>query len=77
MADTETVTVRIGLEAVRELELEVEDAEAVIKTVTDAMSSEDPIAWITDAKGTRHGIAVHKLAFIGVDRPEAKTVGFG
>lgn len=75
MADT--VTVRIGLQSVRELELEVEDPEDVIKAVTGAMSAEDPVVWITDSKGTRHGIAVHKLAFIGVDRPEAKTVGFG
>ena len=78
MADTaETVTIRIGLQSVRELELEVEDAEDVIKKVTAAMSSDDPVAWITDSKGTRHGIAVDKLGFIGVDRSDQKTVGFG
>lgn len=75
MADT--VTVRIGLQSVRELEIEVEDAETVVKAVTEAMSADDPVAWITDAKGTRHGIAVDKLGFIGVEGLEAKTVGFG
>ena len=75
MADT--VTVRIGLESVRELELEVEDPEAVIKTVTDTMSSDDLLAWITDSKGMRHGIAVDKLGFIQVEGEIQKTVGFG
>ncbi|NND01252.1 MAG: DUF3107 family protein [Acidimicrobiia bacterium] len=77
MAGTENVTVRIGLQSVRELELEVADAQAVIDAVKSAMSSDDPVAWITDAKGTRHGIAVDKLGFIGVEGDESKTVGFG
>ena len=73
----DTVTVRIGLQSVRELEIEVEDADAVIKAITAAMSSDDPVAWITDSKGTRHGIAVDKLGFVGVEGDESKTVGFG
>ncbi len=75
MADT--VTVRIGLQSVRELEIEVEDADTVVNAITAAMSVADPVAWITDAKGTRHGIAVDKLGFIGVEGAEDKTVGFG
>lgn len=68
---------RIGLQSVREIELEVEDAEAVIEAIKDAMTKDDPVAWITDTKETRHGLAVDKLAFIQVDAEEEKMVGFG
>ena len=68
---------RIGLQSVREIEVEVDDAEAVIEAITAAMTSDDPMAWITDTNDTRHGLAVDKLAFIQVDAEEEKMVGFG
>ena len=68
---------RIGLQSVREIDLEVEDADEVIATITAAMTAEDPFAWVTDTKDTRHGIAVDKVAFIQVDAEESKMVGFG
>jgi len=71
------VTMRIGLQSAREIELEVEDAEDVIATITAAMAAADPLAWVTDTKKTRHGIAVDKLAFIEVDAVDTKMVGFG
>lgn len=71
------VTVRIGLQSVREIELEVPDADGVVAAITEAMTSDDPIAWITDTKNTRHGLAVDKLAFIQIDAAETKMVGFG
>lgn len=71
------VTMRIGLQSVREIELEVEDADDVIAAITAAMTSDDPIAWVSDTKDTRHGIAVDKLAFIQIDAEEPKMVGFG
>ncbi len=72
-----TVTMRIGLQSVREIELEVDDADDVIAAISTAMTAEDPLAWVTDTKETRHGIAVDKLAFIQVDAEEPKMVGFG
>jgi len=71
------VTMRIGLQSVREIELEVDDADDVIAALTAAMTAEDPLAWVTDTKHTRHGIAVDKLAFVQVDAAEPKMVGFG
>lgn len=71
------VTMRIGLQSVRELEIEVEDAEAVMDAIKAAMSNGDAVAWITDTKSTRHGLAVDKLAFVQVDAEEEKMVGFG
>lgn len=74
---SQKITLRVGLQSVREIELEVEDADVVIAAIHDAMTSDDPIAWITDTKDTRHGIAVDKLAFIQIDAEESKMVGFG
>jgi hypothetical protein len=68
---------RIGLQSVRELEIEVDDAEAVIEAINAAMAGGDPVAWIRDTKGTRHGLAVDKVAFIQIDAEEEKMVGFG
>ena len=71
------VRMRIGLQSVREIEVEVEDADAVVTAIKTAMSDGDPVAWIMDTKETRHGIVVDKLAFIQVDAEEEKMVGFG
>ncbi len=71
------VTIRIGLQSVREIEVEVEDPEVVIEAITGAMTAEDPLAWITDTNDTRHAFAVDKLAFLQVDAEEPKMVGFG
>ena len=71
------VKIRIGLQSVRELELEVDDADAVIDAIKAAMTNDDPVAWITDTKNTRHGLAVDKLGFVQVDAAEEKMVGFG
>ena len=71
------VTMRIGLQSAREIELEVDDADAVIAAISAAMTAQDPLAWVTDTRETRHGIAVDKLAFIQIDAEEPKMVGFG
>ena len=68
---------RIGLQSVREIEVEVDDAEQVIEAINSAMTNDEPVAWITDTKDTRHGLAVDKLAFIQIDAEEEKMVGFG
>jgi hypothetical protein len=68
---------RIGLQSVREIEVEVDDADAVIEAINNAMVNNDPVAWITDTKNTRHGLAVDKLAFVQIDAEEEKMVGFG
>ena len=69
--------IRVGLQSVRELEIEVEDADKVVNDVNDAIAAEHAIIWIVDTKETRHGIVAAKLAFIQVDKEESKTVGFG
>ncbi len=75
MADT--VKVRIGLQSVRELELEVEDGTAIADELQTAVNNGASLVWVTDAKGNRHGIAVSKLAFVEVEGDENRPgVGF-
>ena len=71
------ITIRIALQSVREIELEIEDAQVVIDAIHDAMTNEDPVAWVVDTNETRHGIVVDKLAFMQIDAEEDKMVGFG
>jgi len=73
---SESVTIRIGLQSVREIEIEVEDSEAAIAEIEAAMTSDAAFAWVEDIKGTRHGLSVDKLAFVQVDAKDPKMVGF-
>jgi hypothetical protein len=76
MADT--IKVRIGMQMARELEFEVDDAEAMVKSLEKALGNGDALVWIADSKGHRHGIAVSKIAFLEVQGEEHPFgVGFG
>ena len=72
--------VRIGITQVpKELSVDVaDDADAVAKQVSEAVSDPNGLLWLTDSKGRRVGITVAKLAYVEVE-PEASTrsVGFG
>ena len=74
---TDKVKVRIGLESVRELELEVADGDAVAADLEAALAGDVDLVWLTDVKGNRHGIAVSKLGFVEIDGDETRPgVGF-
>ena len=69
--------VRIGLAmAPREIEIEVDDAEALAADISRALEAGDRLVWITDNDGRRHGIAVDKIAFIEIEAGQSKKVGF-
>lgn len=71
------VKVRIATQSARELELEVEDGDAVAKMVEAALAGNDHIVWITDTKGHRHGVLIEKVAFVEVESAEERPeVGF-
>ncbi len=73
---SDTVKVRIGVEGARELEIDVEDGDAVSATLEAGLAA-GGIVWIVDADGDRHGIAVDKLAFVVVQGDDNKGgVGF-
>ena len=73
---SDTVKIRIGVQSARELELEVDDADAVVEQL-EAGASNGGLVWVTDAKGCRHGVVTDKLVFVIVDAEEIKPgVGF-
>ncbi len=74
MADT--VKVRIAMQSVRELELEVNDGAAIGKQLEEAMESGDVLVWVVDANGDRHGVSISKLAFVEIEG-EAIRPGIG
>ena len=74
----EPTKVRIAVEAARELEFEVEDADAMVAALEAAIAAGDEMAWIVDHEGDRHGIRVGRLAFIEIEGGDHQTgVGFG
>lgn len=74
----DTTKIRIAQQMARELEFEVDDADAVVGSIEKAMAAGDDLIWIADSKGTRHGLAVDKIAFIEVESGyNGGGVGFG
>lgn len=61
----------------RELDLEVEDADEVVRSFERAMEKGQRIVWITDEEGRRHGIVVDKVAYLDVETARSTQVGFG
>jgi uncharacterized protein DUF3107 len=73
------IEVRIGITQVpRELSVEMDDdADGVVKQVSEAVADPNGLLWLTDSKGRRVGVTVAKLAYVEVE-PEAspRSVGF-
>ncbi len=72
----ETTKVRIGVESARELEIEIDDDTDIEKTLEEALDKGDNLLWLTDIGGKRHGILLEKIAFVEIDKPEERAVGF-
>lgn len=68
--------VRVGVKSARELELEVEDSEAVSAAFEKALKRKDSVLWITDVHSHRFGIAIDSIAFIEIEQPLDREVGF-
>lgn len=73
---SESTTVRIGLSSARELEITVDDADAVAATFEKAVKGKDAILWVTDIRGHRFGVSVAAIAFVEIDQPDVRGVGF-
>lgn len=74
---SDTYKVRVGVSAARELEFDVEDPEALSQAYEKAVKKGEPVLWVNDAKGHRFGVATASIAFVQVERPEERGVGFG
>ena len=66
---------RIGIEGARELEIEVDDLEKAAQDLETGLTG-NPIVWITDSKGDRHGIVSARLAFVEIEEASDRSVGF-
>ena len=70
--------VRIGMTmTVRELDIEVADAEQLIRSFQQATEQGDKVLWVVDEEGRRHGLVVDKIAYLDVEAEKATRVGFG
>jgi hypothetical protein len=70
--------VRIGMTmTARELDLEVADAEEVVRAFREAVDQGGKLLWIVDEEGRRHGLVVDKIAYVDVEAEKATKVGFG
>ena len=70
--------VRIGMTmTARELDLEVADAEGVVRSFQQAVDKGDKLLWVVDEEGRRHGLVVDKIAYIDVEAEKSTRVGFG
>jgi hypothetical protein len=69
-------TVRIGVKSARELEIEVEDPVAVSAAYEKALKGKDSVLWITDTDDHRFGISIDSVAFIEIEPPQDRGVGF-
>ena len=74
MSDSHTV--RIGVSAARELEIQIDDPNVVSEDYEQAVTSGAPILWITDSRGHRFGVTVASIAFVELEEPEHRGVGF-
>jgi len=69
-------TVRIGVSAARELEIQVDNPSLVSKDYEKALKNGSAVLWITDSRGHSYGVSVPSIAFIELEEPEHRGVGF-
>ncbi len=74
MSDSRTV--RIGVSAARELQIQVDEPAVVSKDYEKALESGAAVLWIVDSRGHRFGVSVASIAFIELEEPEIRGVGF-
>lgn len=73
---SETLTVRIGLTSARELEIVVDDGDDFATTFEKAVKGKQSVLWVTDSRGHRYGVSVDSIAFVEIDQPLERGVGF-
>jgi hypothetical protein len=65
------------MSSARELELTVEDPDVVADSYEKALKGKDTVLWVTDTRGHRFALSVASIAFIEVEEPQERGVGFG
>jgi len=71
------VRVRIGIgDTSREIELDVEDGDALIAEIEAAFGGEQTILWFTDVGDRRIGVPVSRIAYVELEPDQRVSVGF-
>lgn len=73
---SETATVRFGMTATRELEIEVEPGHNIMSEFETAATDGAGLLWVTDTRGHQHGIILEKVAFVEIEPASRRDVGF-
>jgi hypothetical protein len=71
------VRVRIGIgDTSREIELDVDDGDALVAEIEDAFGGENAILWFTDVGNRRIGVPVQRIAYVELEPEQRVSVGF-
>lgn len=69
--------VRIGIgDTSREVELDVDDGDALIAEIEEAFTGDQAILWFTDVGDRRIGIPVTRIAYIELEPEQRVSIGF-
>lgn len=71
--------VKFGMaDTAREIDVEVDDAEALVNAFTAAIDGGEKVLWVTDQEGRRHGLVVGRIVYVDVEADKARHgIGFG
>ncbi|NOY55834.1 MAG: DUF3107 family protein [Actinobacteria bacterium] len=70
--------VRIGIaDTSREVELDIDDADAFVAMLEAAHFNSDALIWVDAIDGKRVGIPVSKISFVELEPEHRVNVGFG
>lgn len=69
--------IRIGIRGAGELDLEVEDAAAVVAAYNKAVAAGDTSLEIAESGGGATTVTVEHVVYVRVDAPKDRAVGFG
>ncbi len=69
--------VRFGMaDTAREIDIEVDDAKALIKNFEKALESDEKVLWVTEEDGRRYGLVTEMIVYVDVE-PEKTRSGVG
>ena len=69
--------VRIGIgDTSREIELDVDDGDALIAKIDNAFDGDNAMLWFTDVGNRRIGVPVLRIAYVELEPEQRVSVGF-
>lgn len=66
----------IGVTNAKQIELDVEDTDAVLAAYDKAITDGERLLWVTERDGTRHGMVATQIAYFELEAERKTKVGF-